>query len=58
VDRIDTHVLSVTFTFGKLNASNLDQMLSPEEEAALPAWPLEVVGFDGEIYRHRHPGGK
>jgi len=57
IDRIDTHVLSVTFTVGKLNASNINQILSPEEEAKLPKWPLEVVAFDGLIHRYDHPGG-
>ena len=55
IDRIDTHVLSVTFSLGKLNASNIDQILTDEEANKLPAWPLEVVAFDGEIYRHDHP---
>jgi len=57
IDRIDTHVLSVTFSLGKLNASNINQLLSPEEAAKQPKWPLEVVAFDGEIYRHEHPAG-
>ncbi|KAH9251940.1 hypothetical protein BASA81_010144 [Batrachochytrium salamandrivorans] len=57
VDRIDTHVLSVTFSLGKLDPNDPNRWLTPEEEAKLPAWPLEVVGFDGEIYRHRHAGG-
>lgn len=57
IDRIDTHVLSVTFSLGKLNASNIDQILSEAEAGKLPKWPLEVVAFDGEIYRHEHPAG-
>lgn len=57
IDRIDTHVLSVTMSLGKLNASNIDQILSDAEAGKLPKWPLEVVAFDGDIYRHEHPAG-
>ena len=57
IDRIDTHVLSVTFTLGKSNASDLNQLLTPEQVSKAPKWPLEVVSFDGEIYRHEHPPG-
>lgn len=57
IDRIDTHVLSVTFCLGKLNASNLNQILPNEVAAKMPSWPLEVVAFDGQIYRHDHPAG-
>jgi len=57
IDRIDTHVLSVTFTVGKVNASDVNQILSPEAENALPKWPLEVVAYDGLIHRYDHPGG-
>ena len=55
IDRIDTHVLSVTFVVAKTNASDIDQVLSQEEVAKLPKWPLEVYAYDGTIYRHEHP---
>lgn len=55
IDRIDTHVLSVTFTLAKVNSSNINQVL-PEGKEGKP-WPLEVVAFDGDIYRHVHPAG-
>jgi len=55
IDRIDTHVLSVTFTLGKVNSSNPDQLLTPEQVVAEPKWPLEVISYDGTIYRHEHP---
>lgn len=55
IDRIDTHVLSVTFVVAKTNGSNVDQVLSPEEVAKMPKWPLEVYAYDGTIYRHEHP---
>ena len=55
IDRIDTHVLSVTFVVGKVNASNIDKLLTLEEAAKLPKWPLEVYAYDGSIYRHEHP---
>jgi hypothetical protein len=57
IDRIDTHVLSVTFTLGKFNLSNPNQLLTPEEVAQQPTWPLEVIAFDGEIHRHAHLPG-
>ncbi|KAH9262757.1 hypothetical protein BASA82_000213 [Batrachochytrium salamandrivorans] len=57
IDRIDTHVLSVTFTIAKVNSSNINQLLTPEEEAKHKPWPLEVVAFDGQIYRHEHLAG-
>jgi hypothetical protein len=57
VDRIDTHVLSVTFSLGKLNASNFNEILSPEEEAKQAKWPLEVMAYDGLTHRYDHPGG-
>jgi hypothetical protein len=57
IDRIDTHVLSVTFSLGKLNSSNIDQILSSDEAAKREKWPLEVVAWDGEMYRHEHPAG-
>ena len=55
IDRIDTHVLSVTFVVAKTNASDINQILTPEEVAKMPKWPLEVVAYDGNIYRHEHP---
>ncbi|KAH9256056.1 hypothetical protein BASA81_005832 [Batrachochytrium salamandrivorans] len=57
IDRIDTHVLSITFVVGKANASDVDTLLSREEADALPKWPLEVYAYDGNVYRHEHPPG-
>ena len=44
VDRIDTHVLSVTIALHK------------EPEGA-PAWPLEVIQWSGDHVRYEHPAG-
>jgi hypothetical protein len=44
-------VLSVTFAIAKANSSDMNQLLSPDQAAELPAWPLEVMAFDGELYR-------
>jgi len=55
IDRIDTHVLSVTFVVSKTNATNIDHVLTPDEANKLPKWPLEVYAYDGNIYRHEHP---
>jgi hypothetical protein len=55
IDRIDTHVLSVTFVVAKSNATSVDTALTAEEAAKLPKWPLEVYAYDGSIYRHEHP---
>jgi hypothetical protein len=57
IDRIDTHVLSVTFSLGKFNISNPNELLTPEQVASRPAWPLEVVSFDGDVHRHAHLPG-
>ena len=55
IDRIDTHVLSVTFVVAKTNASDPNQVLDPEQVSKMPKWPLEVYAYDGQIYRHEHP---
>mmetsp|Transcript_22112 Transcript_22112/g.39213 ORF Transcript_22112/g.39213 Transcript_22112/m.39213 type:complete len:613 (-) Transcript_22112:70-1908(-) len=47
VDRIDTHVLSVTMTVKKLD----------HEAAAAKPWPLEVVQWTGDHVRYDHPEG-
>jgi hypothetical protein len=58
IDRIDTHVLSVTFSLGKVNISDPMQLLTPEQFNQFPTWPLEVISFDGEIHRHAHLPGQ
>ncbi|GBG25970.1 Hypothetical Protein FCC1311_021902 [Hondaea fermentalgiana] len=45
IDRIDSHVLSVTITVAK----------GPFEGNA--AWPLEVVDWNGDHVRYEHPAG-
>lgn len=47
VDRIDTHVLSVTIVVKKQD---------PELAKENP-WPLEVIDFAGDHVRHEHPEG-
>jgi len=47
VDRIDTHVLSVTISVRKLD----------EAKSAAHPWPLEVVQWSGDHVRYEHPGG-
>uniref|UniRef100_A0A7S2S776 Prolyl 4-hydroxylase alpha subunit domain-containing protein n=1 Tax=Mucochytrium quahogii TaxID=96639 RepID=A0A7S2S776_9STRA len=47
VDRIDTHVLSVTFSVIKGD---------PEKSEKHP-WPLEVVQWTGDHVRYSHPAG-
>ncbi|GBG25971.1 Hypothetical Protein FCC1311_021912 [Hondaea fermentalgiana] len=47
VDRIDTHVLSVTISVKKLD----------EEKSKAHPWPLEVVDWNGDHVRYEHPGG-
>jgi hypothetical protein len=55
VDRIDTHVLSITFTVGKLNNTDRGQRLTHEQLASMPTWPLEVMAYDGDVHRYDHP---
>lgn len=43
--RIDTHVISVTFSILKHNNTGENP------------WPLEVTGADGRRYRYRHEPG-
>lgn len=43
VDRIDTHILSVTISFKK--------------EPSKHTWPMEVIQFSGDHVRHEHPEG-
>jgi len=46
LDRIDTHVLSVTLSLRKYNQSK-----NSEE------WPLEVIDWNGDHVRYSHPAG-
>ncbi len=50
VDRIDTHVLSVTFSIAKLPEAWQD-------EAPNKPWPLEVTQWSGDHVRYDHPAG-
>jgi hypothetical protein len=56
IDRIETHVLSVTFSIAKLHPTE-DRLLTPEEESQYPTWPIEVISWDGRVHRYSHPGG-
>jgi len=47
VDRIDTHVLSVTLSISKLD----------KEKAEAHPWPIEVVDWEGKHVRYNHPAG-
>mmetsp|Transcript_18492 Transcript_18492/g.30145 ORF Transcript_18492/g.30145 Transcript_18492/m.30145 type:complete len:616 (+) Transcript_18492:1-1848(+) len=47
VDRIDTHVLSVTLSVQK----------GDEDKANSKPWPLEVIDWNGDHVRYNHPGG-
>ena len=46
IDRIDTHVLSVTLSIAKFNTTEESQ-----------PWPLEVVQWNGDHVRYHHPAG-
>lgn len=50
IDRESTHVISATFSVGKL----------PSPDATVPdekAWPLEFVNWKGQTVRYAHPPG-
>ena len=46
IDRVDTHVISVTLSIDKLNTSEDDK-----------PWPLEGMTFDGVLHRYNHEPG-
>lgn len=52
IDRIDTHVLSVTISIQKLDDEGND--LDPESR---DPWPLQGIGYDGRVMRYDHPAG-
>ncbi len=54
IDRIETHVLSVTFSIAKLDPKTMTVI---EDTSKLTPWPLEVTTYNGEIVRYDHfPG--
>lgn len=57
IDRLDTHVLSLTLSIAKLDKQGeiLPQHYNPNQNRT--AWPLEWVGYDGLNTRHEHPPG-
>lgn len=50
LDRESTHVISATFSVGKLPSPNAT---TPDEKA----WPLEFVDWQGQTVRYSHPPG-
>lgn len=54
IDRIETHVLSVTFSIAKLDPQTMKII---EDTSKLAPWPLEVTTYNGEIVRYDHLAG-
>ena len=52
IDRIDTHVLSVTISIQKLDEEGNDLKVGDRDP-----WPLQGIGYDGKVMRYDHPAG-